>query len=96
MPFFGRRKPRTVTSSRHSTRHHFFRTHKDKDRIAGGYKAALSNPHTTRKGRKHAKHELRAMGRGRETHVPFMTKIKRALGIRSTPRHHRSTLRSRY
>ncbi len=33
-------------------------------------------------------------GRGRETHVPLMTKIKRTLGIRSTPRHER-TLRKR-
>jgi len=29
------------------------------------------------------------MGRGDEAHVPLMTKIKRALGIRSTPRRQR-------
>ncbi|TFK43330.1 hypothetical protein BDQ12DRAFT_674789 [Crucibulum laeve] len=95
MPLFGRRSPRTTTTHarNHRTTHRgFFR--KDKDRVAGGYKAALSNPHTTRSGRKHAKHELRAMGRGRETHVPLMTKIKRALGIRSSPRR-TTTTRSR-
>ncbi|KAI0688544.1 hypothetical protein BC835DRAFT_1238927, partial [Cytidiella melzeri] len=59
---------------------------KDPDRVAGGYKAALANPNTTRQGRKHAEHELKAMGRGREAHVPIMTRIKRALGIHSTPR----------
>ncbi|KAH7916703.1 hypothetical protein BJ138DRAFT_1175564 [Hygrophoropsis aurantiaca] len=58
----------------------------DRDRVAGGYKSALTNPRTTRDGRKHAKHELRRMGRDRDTHVPFITKVKRALGIRSTPR----------
>ncbi|KAA1466044.1 hypothetical protein DENSPDRAFT_746806, partial [Dentipellis sp. KUC8613] len=62
---------------------------KDRDRVAGGYKAALSNPNTTHEGRKHAKHELRRMGRGSEAHVPMMTKVKRALGIRSTPRRQR-------
>ena len=41
-----------------------------------------------------------AQGRGREAHVPLMTKIKRTLGIRSTPRserkrEHRSVLRRR-
>ncbi|KAI0311148.1 hypothetical protein OF83DRAFT_1046478, partial [Amylostereum chailletii] len=59
---------------------------KDRDRVAGGYKAALSNPNTTHSGRRHAKWELRRMGRGNEAHVPLMTKIKRTLGIRSTPR----------
>ncbi|KAI6151753.1 hypothetical protein BKA82DRAFT_4386661 [Pisolithus tinctorius] len=62
---------------------------KDRDRVAGGYKAALSNPNTTRSGREHAKHELRMMGRERDTHVPLMVKVKRALGIRSTPRNRR-------
>jgi len=62
---------------------------KDPDRVAGGFKAALSNPNTTRSGRKHAKHELRAMGRGNETRVPIMTRIKRSLGIRSTPKRQR-------
>ncbi|KAG2148067.1 hypothetical protein DEU56DRAFT_783985 [Suillus clintonianus] len=64
---------------------------RDKNRVAGGYKAALSNPRTSRQGRKHAKQELRAMGRERETHLPFMTKVKRALGIRSTPRNKRES-----
>ncbi|KAJ6627439.1 hypothetical protein B0H10DRAFT_1726459, partial [Mycena sp. CBHHK59/15] len=65
----------------------FFR--RDHDRVAGGYKSALSNPNTTRSGRKHAKDELHLMVRGRSAHVPFMTKVKRTLGIRSTPRRHR-------
>ncbi|KAG1718929.1 hypothetical protein EDB19DRAFT_1585343, partial [Suillus lakei] len=69
-----------------STRRRFRFFSRDKNRVAGGYKAALSNPRTTRQGRKHAKQELRAMGRERETHLPFMTKVKRALGIRSSPR----------
>ncbi|KAH7931375.1 hypothetical protein BV22DRAFT_998552, partial [Leucogyrophana mollusca] len=47
------------------------------------------NPRTTRSGRKHAKHELRLMV---YTHVPFITKVKRALGIRSTPRNKRQAL----
>ncbi|KAL0949007.1 hypothetical protein HGRIS_009106 [Hohenbuehelia grisea] len=92
MPLFGRRRhhPHTSTTTRHTTTHRrFYR--KDRDRVAGGYKAALSNPHTTRQGRHHAKHELRRMGRGNETHVPMMTKIKRALGIRSS--HRRRTTR---
>ncbi|KAF9651220.1 hypothetical protein BDM02DRAFT_3078656, partial [Thelephora ganbajun] len=62
---------------------------RDPDRVAGGFKAALSNPNTTRSGRKNAKQELRLMGRGNETHVPLMTKIKRSLGIRSTSRRNR-------
>ncbi|KZP13083.1 hypothetical protein FIBSPDRAFT_688326, partial [Athelia psychrophila] len=62
---------------------------KDRDRVAGGYKAALSNPNTTHEGRKHAEMELKMMGRGREAHVPLMTRIKRTLGIRSTPRRER-------
>jgi len=70
---------------------------RDKDRVAGGYKAALSNPNTTHDGRKRAKMELRAMGRGNETHVPFMTKVKRTLGIRSSPRRSRGfSFRRRY
>ncbi|OBZ76969.1 hypothetical protein A0H81_03675 [Grifola frondosa] len=99
MPLFGRRSDLRESTS--STRRripglHFHR--KDQDRVAGGYKAALSNPNTTRSGRKHAKHELRAMGRGRETHVSLLTKVKRTLGIRSTPRserEHRSALSKR-
>ncbi|KAF7330757.1 hypothetical protein MVEN_02414400 [Mycena venus] len=50
-------------------------------------KAALSNPKTTHAGRKRAKAELHAMGRS--AHVPFMTKVKRALGIHKTPRRER-------
>ena len=34
---------------------------RDPDRVAGGYKAALSNPNTTRSGRRNAKRELRSM-----------------------------------
>jgi len=104
MPFFGSRR------TTHSTRTHQkttrggrgglrFGRRRDPDRVAGGYKAALSNPRTTRSGRKHAKSELKAMGRGRETHVPLMTRIKRTLGIRSTPRRervHTSSRRTRY
>ncbi|KDR83520.1 hypothetical protein GALMADRAFT_132961 [Galerina marginata CBS 339.88] len=88
MPLFGSRS----TAHRHhgtTTRRRGLFHRRDKDRVAGGFKAALSNPNTTRSGRRHAKHELRAMGRGNETHVPLMTKIKRALGIRSTPRNKR-------
>ncbi|KAG8979248.1 hypothetical protein FRB94_008844 [Tulasnella sp. JGI-2019a] len=55
-----------------------------RERVAGGYKAALTNPNTTHDGREHAKHELRRMGES--THVPIMTKIKRTIGIRSTPK----------
>ncbi|KZV71412.1 hypothetical protein PENSPDRAFT_630319 [Peniophora sp. CONT] len=76
----------TTTTTTHTRRHHGFRLRKDPDRVAGGYKAALANPNTTHEGRKHAKWELRRMGRGNEAHVPLMTKIKRTLGIRSTPR----------
>ncbi|TFY50141.1 hypothetical protein EVG20_g11695 [Dentipellis fragilis] len=53
--------------------------------------AALSNPNTTHEGRKHAKRELQSMGRGNEAHVPMMTRVKRAFGIRSTPRRQRET-----
>jgi len=67
---------------------------RDRDRVAGGYKAALSNPNTTRDGRKRAKMELGMMGRGDETHVSFMTKIKRSLGIRSSPRRSRGIMSS--
>jgi hypothetical protein len=64
--------------------------------------SALSNPNTTRPGRRHAKNELRLRVRpeipgryinttntflqNQPTHVSLMTKIKRTLGIRSTPR----------
>lgn len=56
--------------------------------------AALANPNTTHHGRERAKAELHHMGRGSEAHVPISTKIKRALGIRSTPR--TTTRRRRY
>ncbi|VDC06244.1 unnamed protein product [Peniophora sp. CBMAI 1063] len=82
--------PKTTTTTR-TRRHHGFHLRKDPDRVAGGYKAALANPNTTHQGRKHAKWELRRMGRGNEAHVPLMTKIKRTLGIRSTPRASRRT-----
>ncbi|KAI0080693.1 hypothetical protein K474DRAFT_1589170 [Panus rudis PR-1116 ss-1] len=87
--FSSRHRTTGTTTTRHrrgNTRFSRRFGRKDPDRVAGGYKAALSNPNTTRSGRKHAKHELRAMGRGNETKVPLMTKIKRALGIRTTPR----------
>ncbi|KAI0796489.1 hypothetical protein C8Q75DRAFT_802185 [Abortiporus biennis] len=95
MPFFARR-PRTAGITKTNTRRSGFSRfrrfgRKDPDRVAGGYKAALSNPNTTRSGRKHAKRELKSMGRSRETHVPIMTKIRRALGLRSTPRRERTT-----
>ncbi|KAJ7133710.1 hypothetical protein C8R43DRAFT_1022826 [Mycena crocata] len=62
---------------------------RDPDRVAGGYKAALSNPNTTHAGRKRAKAELHSMGRS--AHVPFMTKVKRALGIHQTSRRQRES-----
>jgi len=71
----------------HKGGHRSRETHED--HVAAGYKAALSNPNTTRRGREHAKHELRLMGRDRDAHVPFITKVKRALGIRNTPRRQR-------
>ncbi|KAJ7067910.1 hypothetical protein C8F01DRAFT_1116184 [Mycena amicta] len=76
---------------RSHNRHHrgFYR--RDPDRVAGGYKAALANPNTTREGRRHAKAELHAMGRS--SHVSFMTKLRRALGIRKTPRRQRTEAR---
>ncbi|PPQ77273.1 hypothetical protein CVT25_010855 [Psilocybe cyanescens] len=82
---FGTRQTTHTTTTRPARRGLFSRR-PDRDRVAGGYKAALANPNTTHRGRTHAKRELRAMGR--DTHVPFMTKVKRALGIRSTPRRH--------
>ncbi|KAF8914121.1 hypothetical protein CPB84DRAFT_1840863 [Gymnopilus junonius] len=72
-----------------ATRRQGFFHRRDRDRVAGGYKAALSHPNSTHNGRKHAIHELRIMGRGDEAHVSFMTKIRRVLGIRSTPRRQR-------
>jgi len=80
------------------TRHGGLFHRRDRDRVASGYKAALSNPNTTGEGRKRAKMELRMMGRGDEAHVSFMTKVKRTLGIRSTPRRGRDPIlrRRRY
>ncbi|ESK93608.1 hypothetical protein Moror_1614 [Moniliophthora roreri MCA 2997] len=93
MPLFSRRTHRTTRTTRSHRGGGLFHR-KDRDRVAGGYKAALSNPNTTREGRKHAKHKLRSMGQS--THVPFMTKVKRTLGIRSGPRHSRTTKRTRF
>ena len=56
------RRSRATTSTR--TRNTRFRNplrRRDPDRVAGGYKSALSNPNTTHSGRKHAKRELRLM-----------------------------------
>ncbi|KAM5534869.1 hypothetical protein V8D89_011424 [Ganoderma adspersum] len=94
MPLFGRSNHHHHKTSRMSRfRSRFGR--KDPDRVAGGFKAALANPNTTRSGRKHAKRELKLMGRGDEAHVSLMTKIKRTLGIRSTSRSQRHTLGKR-
>ncbi|KAJ4477233.1 hypothetical protein J3R30DRAFT_3290887 [Lentinula aciculospora] len=85
MPFFSTH--RHSNTSRRRERYSGYHR-RDPDHVAGGYsKSALANPNTTSAGRKHAKRELRAMGRS--THVPFMTKVKRTLGIRSTPRRKR-------
>ncbi|KAK0191365.1 hypothetical protein F5146DRAFT_1048365 [Armillaria mellea] len=83
---FGTRRRTRDTHHASSTTTHKppFWHRRDKDRVAGGYKAALAKPNTTHQGRKHAKHEPRKMGK--DAHVPFMTKVKRTLGIRSTPR----------
>ncbi|KAJ7283388.1 hypothetical protein C8J57DRAFT_1498453 [Mycena rebaudengoi] len=82
MPFFS-----TSRTSRGSAHRHGLFHRRDRDNVARGYKSALSNPNTTSRGRKHAKAELHAMGRS--AHVPFWTKVKRTLGIRSTPRRQR-------
>ncbi|KAI0069182.1 hypothetical protein BV25DRAFT_112401 [Artomyces pyxidatus] len=92
MPFFSSSRRNAGTTSTTHRRHNLF-GHKDRDRVAGGYKAALANPNTTRDGRRRAKWELRRMGRGNEAHVSLMTKIKRTLGIRSTPRTKRERVR---
>jgi len=92
MPLFdsGRRhRTHDVTGGGQGRGWTFRPARRDRDRVAGGYRAALTNPNTTHGGRRHAKRELRLMGRGNETHVPLMTKIKRTLGIRSTPRRER-------
>ncbi|KAF9268063.1 hypothetical protein L218DRAFT_593409 [Marasmius fiardii PR-910] len=52
---------RTHHTAHHTTttrRRHFWHR-PDRDRVAGGY--TLSNPRTTKEGRKHAKHELQKM-----------------------------------
>ncbi|KAG9126661.1 hypothetical protein FRC07_002534 [Ceratobasidium sp. 392] len=54
---------------------------KNPNRRAGGFKAALHNPNTTSSGRRHAKRELKSMGRGREAHVPLSVRIKHFLHI---------------
>lgn len=65
----------------------FFSGDKKRVTVAGEYTAfANSNPRLSRQSRKHAKQELRTVGNDRETHLPFMTKVKRALGIRSLSR----------
>ncbi|KAI6105423.1 hypothetical protein F5141DRAFT_1123608 [Pisolithus sp. B1] len=53
--------------------------------IFGTQETARSNPKTTRSGRKRTKNERRIKGRERDTQVPLMVKVKRALGIQSTP-----------
>jgi hypothetical protein len=68
MPLFGTRRTHHTSST---ITHHGPRRRgrfglggrRDPDRVAGGYKAALSNPNTTHAGRKHAKAELKAMVR---------------------------------
>jgi len=99
MPLFGTRRHRApdrayVTGERppRSGWARFY-PRRDPDRVAGGYRAALANPNTTREGRRHAKWELRRMGRG--AHVPFMTKVRRTLGIRSTSTRRRRDRRTR-
>ncbi|SJL01551.1 uncharacterized protein ARMOST_04873 [Armillaria ostoyae] len=62
--FGTRRRTRdTHHASSTTTRKPRFWHRRDKDRSAGGYKAALTNPNTTHHGRRHAKHELRKMVR---------------------------------
>ncbi|KAF9483979.1 hypothetical protein BDN70DRAFT_214648 [Pholiota conissans] len=86
MHFFQTRNSRTTRSATPAPRRRGFFHRKDKDRVAGGLKASLVNPNTTRAGRKQAKRELRAMGHERDTHISLMNRIKRTLGMRSTPR----------
>ncbi|KAF8604500.1 hypothetical protein BDV93DRAFT_605817 [Ceratobasidium sp. AG-I] len=42
----------------------------------GGLKTTLNDPNTTSVERDQAKAELKAMGRGREAHVPMSVKVK--------------------
>ncbi|KAG8711440.1 hypothetical protein FRC09_020596 [Ceratobasidium sp. 395] len=91
---FGSRRTRATRTTRTSTGRSaglgsVFRR-KNPNRRAGGFKAALHNPNTTSSGRRHAKHELKVMGRGREAHVPLSVRIKHFLhigGRRTTRRH---------
>ncbi|EJD41453.1 hypothetical protein AURDEDRAFT_169615 [Auricularia subglabra TFB-10046 SS5] len=67
---FGHRSHRTHATTTGTTRKRragFF-ARPTRERRAAGLKAALHNPNTTHDGRKRAKAELRAMGRGREAH----------------------------
>ncbi|KAG9031953.1 hypothetical protein FS837_002853 [Tulasnella sp. UAMH 9824] len=93
MPLFGRRRHTTTRRTHHTTtttgRRTGFFHRKDPNRRAAGLRAALANPNTTHDGRKRAEAELHSMGRS--AHVPLSTKIKRTLGIRSSPRTHRQT-----
>ncbi|KAG8782432.1 hypothetical protein FRC12_020826 [Ceratobasidium sp. 428] len=85
---FGSRRTR-ATHTTHTTRTSTGRSaglggvfrRKNPNRRAGGFKAALHNPNTTSSGRRHAKHELKVMGRGREAHVPLSVRIKHFLHI---------------
>lgn len=63
MSLFSSRRRSRATTATTRTRTGFRNPlrRRDPDRVAGGYKAALSNPNTTRSGRKHAKQELRMM-----------------------------------
>ncbi|PVG04797.1 hypothetical protein CPB86DRAFT_778089 [Serendipita vermifera] len=88
--FTRRHRGTTTTTGHHHTRtrrRSLFPRRKNPERRAAGLKAALANPNTTHDGRKHAKKELHHMGRS--AHVPLSVKIKRTLGIRSTPRRKR-------
>ncbi|KAJ7755681.1 hypothetical protein DFH07DRAFT_821380 [Mycena maculata] len=87
MPFFG-----TSTSTSRREHRSWFRP--SRERKAGGYKAALANPNTTHQGRRHAKHELHSMGKS--AHVPFMTKVRRTLGLRNSRTNYSRSERARY
>ncbi|KAH7108127.1 hypothetical protein BKA62DRAFT_681148 [Auriculariales sp. MPI-PUGE-AT-0066] len=65
---FGRRSHHTTTHSTRTHRSLFGNGRSRRDNRAAGLKAALHNPNTTHDGRKSAKAQLRAMGRGREAH----------------------------
>ncbi|KAG1842199.1 hypothetical protein DFJ58DRAFT_843145 [Suillus subalutaceus] len=79
------RKEHDHERNRTSARRRFCFFSGDKNGVAGVYNAALSNPKTSGQDMKHAKQELDVMERDKETHLPFMTKVKRALGICSSP-----------